>query len=529
MSVLITLDSLSLTTPDAGKLFSGLTVSIGRERIGLVGRNGSGKSTLLRAINGEVTPASGRMTRQGRCGLLHQSMTVSGRRWADGLGVGEAWDRLQRIERGEPLEDDIETADWLLETRIEAALKAVGLNPSSPDRPLEASSGGQRTRIALAGLLLQQPDALLLDEPTNNLDQAGRALILDLVSSWTGGLLIASHDRELLERMDRIIELAPGGCEVFTGGWSAFAAERDARRARRAREAERADRDMAQARREAQQRSERKARTDKQGRAARRGGSQSKLILNAMREKAQGTDSRGQAASARQLDAAQTRLDDAKAQLERLTPLHIDLPASGVGAGQRVLGLHGVSVRRGERCILTGVELVIQGAERIRLTGPNGSGKSTLLGVAAGRVEPTTGEIVRAGGVVTLDQHAERLNAELSLVDNIQRQNPHLSENAARAHLARFAFRNRAADKQAGVLSGGERLRAGLAVISAGRDAPKLIILDEPTNHLDLESIEILEAALLGFDGAVLLTSHDEAFCERVGITRQIDIAAYAP
>lgn len=528
MSALITLDSLSLTTPDAETLFAGLSLTIGRERIGLVGRNGCGKSTLLKLIASDKPPASGSVSRFAACGLLEQSMPVHGRRLVDGLGVGDAFDRVQRITRGEALEDDLDKADWTLESRIEAALEAVGLPMLDPERALEASSGGQRTRIALAALLIDEPELLLLDEPTNNLDQEGRALIFDLIERWGGGMIVASHDRDLLEHMDRIVELAPSGCEVFTGGWSAYEADREARRERIASALDKAQSAFSQAKRDVQQRAERKARSDKQGRSARKDGSQSKLILNAMREMAQGTDARANAASARQLSTAQSELDTARAKLERVTPLAIDLPASGVGSGQRVLAFHAVNYARGERQILAGVDLEIKGPERLLLRGSNGSGKSTLLGLAAGRITPDSGAIERReGGVVMLDQHADLLAPQDSVLGNIRRLNPHLSDNAARAHLARFAFRNRAAEKPAGVLSGGERLRAGLAAISAGAQAPSLLILDEPTNHLDLESIDILEAALAGFDGALMLASHDPAFCRRIGITREIVIDGF--
>lgn len=528
MSALLTLDSLTLTTPDARALFSGLTLTIGRERIGLVGRNGCGKSSLLAVLAGIARPAGGTLTRASDCGLLDQSLEVDGRSWAEGLGIAPAWQRLQRVLAGTPEADDFERADWTLEHRVETVLSQLGLPCRDLDSPLAAMSGGQRTRLAIARLLLQQPEVLLLDEPTNNLDADGRRLIKALIRDWPGAVVTASHDRDLLEQMDRIVELTSTGCHVVTGGWSAFESERSGRRKRLAEEAARAQSGLDQAQRASQQRHERKERSDGQGRAARRDGSQGKLVLNAMRERAQGSDGRVNAAGVRQVETAREALETAREQLEVLTPLAINLPRSGLGASQRLLTLEDVFFHRPDGFALEAVQLDLTGPERVRIAGPNGSGKSTLLALAAGRLAPSCGDVWRREGrVAMLDQHAELLNPALTVLANLCAACPHLSDNAARAHLAEFAFRNDAGLKRAGVLSGGEKLRAGLAMLLAAREVPQLLILDEPTNHLDLEAIELLEAALQAYDGALLVVSHDPRFCARIGVSREVDVSQF--
>lgn len=524
MSAQITLDCLSLHTPDARPLFSDLSLTIGAERIGLVGRNGCGKSSLLQVIAGRQRPASGSVRRIGKTGLLDQHQEVLGLSWAEGLGVGEDWQRLKRIERGKPLADDIELAVWDLESRVEACLHALDLPVRDLDSPLEASSGGQRTRLALARLMLARPDVLLMDEPTNNLDAAGRALILRLVREWRGGLVLASHDRDLLEQVDRIVELSPAGCTVTGGGWSSYVAEREARRERLAEAVETAQSGLRQAKSAGQQRAERKARSDGQGRAARRSGSQSKLILNAQRERAQGTDGRTVAASARQISHAEDALKQAREQLDVITPLHIAIPPSGLAAGQSVLEIDNVSLERGGRVLFEGVSLEIVGPERVQVCGANGAGKSSLLALASGGLAPSSGGIQRHVPVAILDQHVGFLEPRHSVRENCQRLNPELSDNDVCAALARYAFRNDAALKPAGVLSGGERMRAGLACLFAGSAMPSLLILDEPTNHLDIEAVEILEAALQAFDGALLIASHDTAFVAALAPSRSIEL-----
>jgi ATPase subunit of ABC transporter with duplicated ATPase domains len=203
MSAFLILDSISLNAPDGRPLFDGLTLAIGRERTGLVGRNGSGKSTLLRLIEGEIEPARGYLQRLGSIGILAQladeRLTV-----AQALGVADYLARLRRLERGEGSLDDAAEADWTLEIRLQAALAETGLPAMRLDRPVASLSGGERTRVALARLLIAAPDLLLLDEPTNNLDADGRQAVAQLLERWQGGVLLASHDRALLERVDRM-------------------------------------------------------------------------------------------------------------------------------------------------------------------------------------------------------------------------------------------------------------------------------------------------------------------------------------
>lgn len=520
MSALLTLDRLSLAAPDGRRLFSDLTLAIGRERIGLVGRNGSGKSTLLRAILGELAPVSGSIAPGGSVGILRQA--DAGGSASDALGVADGLARLARIERGEGTAPDFEAADWLLPDRIAAALADIGLGSVDPDRPVESFSGGERIRLALARLLIEAPDLILLDEPTNNLDADGRAAVADLLGNWRGGALIASHDRALLERVDRIVELSPVGVTIVGGGWSAYEAARAAAQERAEAAAEKADAAVRSTAREIQIARERQARRDSGGRAFARSGSAPRITLGLAKRRAEATAGRAERLATRIAGAAEAASTAAHAALERITPLTMTLPPTGLPANRTVLAFEDVVAKRGDRILFGPLSFSITGPERVAVSGPNGAGKSSLLKLVTEELQPASG-LVRAGVAhAYLDQHVGLLGEQLSLLENLKRCQPELTENEARAALARFAFRNQDGLRLAGSLSGGERLRAGLACVMSGGQPPQLLMLDEPTNHLDLGSIEELERALTGFDGALLIVSHDREFLSRLSVERQI-------
>jgi ATPase subunit of ABC transporter with duplicated ATPase domains len=522
MTALVILDSISLATPDGRPLFDGLTLAIGRERTGIVGRNGCGKSTLLRLIGGEIEPVGGSVQRAGSIGMLAQladdRLTV-----AQALGVSEGLACLRRLERGEGSLDDAADADWTLEDRIGGALAATGLPALPLNRPIASLSGGERTRVALARLLIESPDLLLLDEPTNNLDADGREAVAQLLDSWQGGCVVASHDRALLERVDRIVELSPVGITIFGGAWSGFAEQRDAARARAEADLNRASDALRNTERAVQKAKEKKARRDKAGRAAHAEGGQSKMFLDAEKQRSENSGARESRLADRLIGDRADALAEARARVEVLTPLKIDLPKTGLPGSRELVAFKDVVMAHGDRRLFGPLSFAIRGPERIAISGANGSGKTTLLRLIGGDLAPGAGDISRlTDRFAMLDQHVSLLDPDLSILANVQNLNRDLSDNAAHAALARFAFRNKSALQIAGTLSGGERLRAGLACVFASPAPPLLLLLDEPTNHLDLASIEELESALNGFDGALIVVSHDRTFLRAIGIEREI-------
>lgn len=524
MPASITLSSLTFALPDGRVLFSDLNFSFNQERVGIVGRNGVGKSTLLKLVSGVLLPTGGSVAVSGMSASLRQSFAPEAGETLAGLfGCDAALDRLARIEAGHGTGEDFEDADWTLEARFSEALGRVGLTAFSPDTPLAQLSGGQRTRAGLAALTFAAPDFLLLDEPTNNLDREGRAAVAALLEAWRGGALVVSHDRELLEKMDAIVELTSIGAARYGGGWSSYETQK-------ARELAAAEQGLAQAERrvsEVAQKSqgalERKARRDGAGsRKAAKGGAP-RILLGTLKNRAEDSTGALSRQAEKQKAEAEAAATSAREKVEVLQPLTVQMAPCGLPPGKTVLTVEHLSAGYGvDKAIIRDLSFEIRGPERVSIAGPNGSGKSTLLKTITGALLPLSGAVNVAVPAVMLDQDVSLLAPEETVLENFRRINPSAEENACRAALARFRFRADAAHQQVVTLSGGERLRAGLAAVLGGRAPPQLLILDEPTNHLDIASLETVEAGLNAYDGALLIVSHDDAFLRRIGITRQV-------
>jgi ATPase subunit of ABC transporter with duplicated ATPase domains len=521
----ITVSDLAWSTPDGRVVVDGLKLSFAPERTGVVGRNGVGKSVLLKLIVGDLRPAAGQVTVRGRLAALPQDAHLApDKTIADLFGAADGLAILARAAAGEATAHDLAAADWTLEDRIAAALQTMGLSVDAAAR-LGALSGGQRTRAAMAALAFAEPDFLLLDEPTNNLDRDGRETLARWLQGWRSGALVVSHDRELLESMDAIVELTSLGGARYGGGWSAY-------RDRKSAELDAVQHDLALAERHVdslartrQAQVERKARSDSGGRRKAAKGDMPKILLGARKSRAEASGGDQARTAVRQMTAARAKVDAARARVEVLAPLSVDVPSTGLAAGKDVLLLENLSVGHDPgRALLANLNLTISGPERLAITGPNGAGKSTLLAVIGGTTQPLAGTVRRFTPIALLDQSVTVLRPDHTVLQNFRRLNPESGENACRAALARFRFRADAALQPTGSLSGGQRLRAGLACVLGGAHPPPLLLLDEPTNHLDVESIEAVEAGLATYDGAFIVVSHDEAFLRGIGIERRLEL-----
>ncbi|MET8911541.1 ribosomal protection-like ABC-F family protein [Micromonospora sp. NPDC004551] len=518
--------NLSFSWPDDTPVFQDLSFTVPPGRTGLVAPNGAGKTTLLRLIAGDLTPTGGAVTVDGVLGYLPQNLPLAGDLTvAQVLGVDAVLRALHAIEAGDAAEEHFTTVgdDWDVEERSRVELDRLGLGDVPLDRRLATLSGGQVVSLGLAAQLLRRPDVLLLDEPTNNLDLDARHRLYTVLQEWSGCLLLVSHDRALLDRMDRIAELDRGEVRLFGGNFTAYeeaaraareAAERTVRGAEQ--EVKREKREMQQARERAERRAGNAARNlDSAGLA--------RIVAGGLKRSAQESAGRSRQMHANRVSEAQSRLDEASRALREDQTLTLDLPDTTVPAGRTVVAGERMQIHHDGRAVFAGagVDLTIRGPERIALTGPNGAGKSTLLRLLQGDLDPEGGEVRRGDGrVAYLSQRLDLLDPDRTVAENFAAYAPDRPQAERMNLLARFLFRGARAHLPVGVLSGGERLRATLACVLYAQPAPHLLLLDEPTNNLDLVSAGQLENALGAYRGAFVVVSHDERFLAEIGVRR---------
>lgn len=522
----IVCSGVSFAWPDDTVVFTELSASFAPGRIGLVAPNGAGKSTLLRLIAGELRPSAGTVTVAGPLGYLPQTLPLTaGLTVADVLGVAPVVAALDALAAGDASEA-VFTAigdDWDIEERARAELDRLGLGRLTLDRRLETLSGGEVLSLGLAAQLLAAPDVLLLDEPTNNLDAEARRSLYSALDDFTGTLLVVSHDRVLLDRMDRIAELSHGEIAFYGGNFTNYqeaveqqqqAAETGLRTAEQ--QLRREKRQMQEARERAARRSGTAARTLSDAGLP-------KILAGARKRRAQESAGKADDVHAKRVGEARARVDDAERLLRDDDAIALDLPETTVPSGRTLFTAAGVRICRGGRELFTGngIDLSIRGPERIALTGPNGAGKSTLLRLISGAVAPDAGSVQRADGhTAYISQRLDLLDDALSVAQNLSRSAPDMSTTRRRHLLAQFLFSGDRIHLPVSTLSGGERLRATLACVLYTEPAPQLLLLDEPTNNLDLVSVAQLEAALNAYRGAFVVVSHDDRFLDRIGVDR---------
>jgi ATPase subunit of ABC transporter with duplicated ATPase domains len=472
------------------------------DKVGLVGRNGAGKTTLTKILAGEGLPAAGTVQTTGTVGYLPQDprtgdpSVLARERILSARGLDDVVRRLRRAEE-EMGSDDPEVRDRAMRRyeRADAELHAgggyaaeaeaaqiassLGIADRILGQPLSTLSGGQRRRVELARILFSGADTMLLDEPTNHLDADSVVWLRDFLASYKGGLVVISHDNELLEAtVNRVLHLDANRAQidVYNMGWKAYLLQRETDEKRRKRE---------------RMNAENKAKT---------------LTDQANRMRAKAT--KAQAAQS-MLKRAERLMAGVEAERQQDKVARIQFPAPAP-CGRTPLTARELSKSYGSLEVFTDVDLAVDKGSRVVILGLNGAGKTTLLRILAGVDSSDTGKVVPGHGLKIgyYAQEHETLDTSRTVLENMQSAAPQLTDTEARSVLGAFLFSGEDAHKPAKVLSGGEKTRLALASLVVS--SANVLLLDEPTNNLDPASREEVLAAIRSYQGAIILVTHDE-------------------
>jgi len=490
----------------AQEVLRGATFQINpSERVGLVGRNGAGKTTIFRLVTGREEADSGEviLLRGLRVGLLEQQPTFTGDKsvrdeavsvFAELREIEAEMTRLEHVmaEAGgvsldEAMHDysDLRhryemTGGFTYQARAEAVLVGLSFGPDELSRPADQLSGGQKARLALAKLLLAEPDVLLLDEPTNHLDVSAIEWLEDFLSEYKSAFVIVSHDRFLLDRTaTKIVEIDAGRATVYPGNYTAYVKQREERRLTQMREYEQQQEMIA--------RTEDFIRRNIAGQKTKQAKSRRKML--------------------EKLDRVEAVRDD------RVGDFRLQSVAR---AGDNVLSVSDFAIGRNRVVLASGISFLLRRSERLGIIGPNGSGKTTFLKTIIGELQPLEGGLTWGANVNLeyFDQELSTLDLSSTVIEEIGASAPRAAPAELRGYLAKFLFTGDDILKPVIALSGGERSRLALAKLIYGR--ANVLVLDEPTNHLDIPSREALEQALAEYPGTIVTVSHDRYFLDKI-------------
>ena len=539
----ISIQQISYIHPDKEVLFSDLNFAISKgQKLGLVGNNGCGKSTLLQIIAGQLSPSSGVIVRPDDLYYIPQhfgqydSLTI-----AQALRIERKQQALHAILSGDASNENFVVLDddWNIEERSIAALDLWGLGQFTLSYPMNLLSGGEKTRVFLAGMNIHHPSVVLMDEPTNHLDSSGRQRLYDWVEKCRSTLLVVSHDRTLLNLLPEICELEKHQINYYGGNYEFYKEQKTLMQEALQQRIEEKEKALRIARKVARETVERRDKQNVRGEKNNIKKGVPRIVLNALQGKSEKSTSKLNSTHQEKAEKLTGERNQLRSALSPTATLKTDCNSSSLHTGKILVtakeinfGYHPNSDSNDiqdnndfkQQLWQTPISFQLKSGDRLRIEGANGSGKTTLLKLITGQLQPQEGNLTR------MEFTYVYLNQEYSIIDDrnsILEQayafnNRNLPEHEIKIILNRYLFPASEWDKSCRKLSGGEKMRLAFCCLMINNNTPDMFILDEPTNNLDIQSIEIITATIKNYTGTVIAISHDDYFIQEIGIEQRI-------
>jgi len=539
----ISIQQISYIHPDKDVLFSELNFAISKgQKLGLVGNNGCGKSTLLQIIAGQLSPSSGVIVRPDDLYYIPQhfgqydSLTI-----AQALQIERKQQALHAILAGDVSNENftILNDDWNIEERSIAALDLWGLGQFTLSYPMNLLSGGEKTRVFLAGMDIHHPSVILMDEPTNHLDSSGRQRLYDWVEKYRSTLLVVSHDRTLLNLLPEICELEKHQINYYGGNYEFYKEQKTLMQEALQQRIEEKEKALRIARKVARETAERRDKQNVRGEKSNIRKGVPRIVLNALQGKSEKSTSKLTGVHQEKAEKLTNERNQLRGSLSPTAALKTDFNSSSLHTGKILVtakeinfSYHSNSINNDiqensiskQQLWQAPVSFQLKSGDRLRIEGANGSGKTTLLKLITGQLQPQEGTLTRTDfSYVYLNQEYSIIDDRNSILEQAYAFNSrNLPEHEIKIILNRYLFPASEWDKSCRKLSGGEKMRLAFCCLMISNNTPDMFILDEPTNNLDIQSIEIITATIKNYAGTVIAISHDNYFIQEIGVEQCI-------
>lgn len=528
---MLILQNITYRHPNKDVLFHNINLTVNdHAKIALIGNNGVGKSTLLKIIAKEFEPSSGKINTETEPYYIPQVfgqydyLTI-----AQALKIDKKLNALKEILNGNVSEENYTLLDddWTIEERCNVTLQYWQLRDLDLSQKMETLSGGQKTKVFLAGISIHQPQLILLDEPSNHLDVLGRDLLYNFIQSTKSTLIVVSHDRRLLNFLDTVCELNRNGIKVYGGNYDFYKEQKQIENNALSEDIQNQEKILRKAKEKERETLERQQKLDNRGKKKQEKSGVARIMMNTLRNSAENSTSKVRSVHTEKIYNISQDLQQLRSTLPEIEKMKFGLYHSTLHKGKILCTASNINFAYNNQQLWTGnLNFQITSGERIVLKGPNGSGKTTLINLILRNIDPQIGTIHQtATNSIYIDQDYSLLDNQLSVYEQAQMFNTSsLQEHEIKIRLDRFLFTKNTWDKLCIALSGGEKMRLLLCCLTINSQAPDIIILDEPTNNLDIQNLEILTTAINDYQGTLIVVSHDDTFLEQINIERTIQL-----